>query len=155
MSSNKLQKRKDNVSVSWWSRAMMVMFMDMMIIIGSYFLALWMRFDFVFSNIPVSYLEGYVCAMPYWCAVTVVVFYTFRLYHSIWYFVGISEMNQLVQAYIVLLPCYFTGAWFMKLHMPKSWYLMGYLMTFLFHGALRFAYRYLRTVFNLNRQRSE
>lgn len=66
MSSNKLQKRKDNVSVSWWSRAMMVMFMDIMIIIGSYFLALWMRFDFVFSNIPVSYLEGYVCAMRFW-----------------------------------------------------------------------------------------
>lgn len=155
MSSNKLQKRKDNASVSWWNRAMIVMFMDMMIIIGSYFLALWMRFDFIFSNIPVSYLEGYVCAMPYWCAVTVVAFYTFRLYHSIWYFVGISELNQLVQSYIVLLPCYFAGAWFMKLHMPKSWYLMGYLMTFLFHGALRFAYRYLRTVFNLNRQRSE
>lgn len=145
--------KKENTGVRWWNRALMVMFMDIIIVVGSYLMALFLRFDFVFSNIPTNYLEGYICAMPYWCVVTVIVFYGFYLYHSIWHFVGISELNKLVQAYIVLIPCYVAGALYMKLRMPLSWYLMGYLMTFVFHGALRFTYRFLRNILNQNRQR--
>lgn len=139
-------KRKFNMALMWPQQAMIILFVDIMIIAVSYFMALWMRFDFVFSNIPEAYLEGYIWAMPYWCVTTAVVFYIFRLYHSLWHFVSIAELNQMIFAYLVLIPCYFAGGWFMKLHMPKAWYMAGYVLAFLLHTALRFSYRMLRLV---------
>lgn len=130
----------------WTQKAFVIMFMDIMMVLVVYLLALWVRFEFVFSNIPEKYIEGYIWAMPYWCTVTVVVFYFFRLYHSLWSFAGVMEIVHMTEAYIVLLVCYLGGAWFMKLDMPRSWYLIGYVLCFLGHSALRLSYRFLRTL---------
>ena len=149
------ENHKKDTGMTWWHRAVMVMFLDVIIIVGCYFLALWMRFDFMFSKIPMQYLEGYLWAMPYWCAVTVVMFYAFRLYHSIWHFVGINELYKMIQAYLFLIPCYVAGALFMGLRMPRSWYAIGYVLGFIGHSALRFSYRFLRSVRNtLKKQNS-
>lgn len=149
------ENHKKDTGMTWWHRAVMVMFLDVIIIVGCYFLALWMRFDFMFSKIPMQYLEGYLWAMPYWCAVTVVMFYAFRLYHSIWHFVGINELYKMIQAYLFLIPCYVAGALFMGLRMPRSWYAIGYVLGFIGHSALRFSYRFLRSVLNtLKKQNS-
>lgn len=145
--------KEKNKLYNWLNRSVLVMVMDIVIILVSYLIALWVRFDFNSANIPAEFIEGYLWAMPYWCAVTLLCLYIFRLYHSIWYFVGIMELNQLLQAYLLLVPLYIAGAWFMKLTMPKSWFLIGYVLTFLLHGALRFAYRFLRTMLNHSLQK--
>lgn len=149
-----LGKKKSftNFQGSMTSRALMIAFIDVIIVLTCYLLALWVRFDCVFSRIPIIYIEGYIWAMPYWCVVTVVVFYAFRLYHSIWYFVGMDEVSRMVQAYIVLAVCYIAGVYFIKLNMPRSWYLIGYILTFLLHTGLRFSYRFFRSMFNRTRQ---
>ena len=54
-------------------------FVDTLSIGVSYFLALFLRFDFVFSNIPEEYLAGYLQSMPFWIVSTVCVFYLCRL----------------------------------------------------------------------------
>lgn len=152
---NKIQKNKENAKSKsrWIARAAVVLVMDVLIIVASYFLALWLRFDFVFSKIPAEYLEGYIWAMPYWCAITVVVLYLFRLYHSVWYFVSVIEMYRLIEAYLVLIPCYYIGTQFMNLDMPRSWFLIGYMFSFVLQAALRCSYRFLRTFTNRTKQR--
>lgn len=149
-----IRKKKDKNEVTWWHRAMMIMLMDIIIILVCYFFALWIRFDFVFSAIPREFIEGYVRAMPYWCVVTVVVFYIFRLYHSIWHFVGIAELYKMIKAYIVLVPCYVAIALLTKIHMPRSWYPIGVILAFMCHIGMRFSYRFLRTVLNTLRMQS-
>lgn len=103
-------------------RAYIILFLDVISVLVSYLAALLLRFDFVFSSIPREYLDGYMWSMPYWVIITVVVFYGFRLYHSIWRFAGMDEAKRIIQAYIALFFPYLAGTIVMDLHMPKSYY---------------------------------
>ena len=82
--------------------------------------------------------------MPYWIAITIVVFYGCRLYHSVWRLASISELQMSIVAYIILIPAYTFGTLFMKLQMPRSYYFMGYVLSFLLTTGLRFSFRFLR-----------
>ena len=138
------EQRKGNDYV-WMKRAFILLFLDVISILVSYLAALLMRFDFIFSNIPREYLDGYFWSMPYWVIVTVVVFYGFRLYHSIWRFAGIDEAKRIVQAYIVLLFLYVAGIFVMDLQMPRSYYFIGYVVSIIMTTGLRFSYRLIRS----------
>ena len=127
----------------WMQRAIVLAFIDALSILISYLFALLLRFDLVFSAVPREYIEGYIWSMPYWVIATIVVFYAFRLYHSIWRLAGFEELKTLIQAYIVLLFLYVAGMLFMKLHMPRSYYFMGYVLSIVLTGGSRIAYRLL------------
>ena len=45
---------------------------------------------------------------------------------------------------LVLIPVYAVGALVMKLHMPKSYYFMGYVLSCVLCAGVRFSYRYIR-----------
>lgn len=83
-------------------RAIVLAFIDALSILVSYLFALLLRFDLVFSAVPREYMEGYIWSMPYWVIATIVVFYAFRLYHSIWRLAGFEELKTLIQAYIAM-----------------------------------------------------
>ena len=137
------KKRGDYI---WMKRAILLLFLDIVSILVSYLAALLLRFDFIFSNIPREYLEGYFWSMPYWTVITVVVFYGFRLYHSIWRFAGLDEAKRIIWSYIVLIFLYTAGIFAMDLRMPRSYFFIGYVFSILMTTALRFAYRLIRSV---------
>jgi len=132
------------VSASWMQKAAVIAFLDILFVLASYLLALLLRFDFVFSNIPREYLDGYLWSMPFWISATVVVFYGLRLYHSIWRLASMPEVQMSITAYIILIPVYGLGILFMNLRMPKSYYFIGYMICFCMTTGLRFSYRMLR-----------
>ena len=140
---NGQKKRGDYI---WMKRAILLLFLDIVSILVSYLAALLLRFDFIFSNIPREYLEGYFWSMPYWTVITVVVFYGFRLYHSIWRFAGLDEAKRIIWSYIVLIFLYTAGIFAMDLRMPRSYFFIGYVFSILMTTALRFAYRLIRSV---------
>ena len=137
------KKRGDYI---WMKRAILLLFLDIVSILVSYLAALLLRFDFIFSNIPREYLEGYFWSMPYWTVITVVVFYGFRLYHSIWRFAGLDEAKRIIWSYIPLIFLYTAGIFAMDLRMPRSYFFIGYVFSILMTTALRFAYRLIRSV---------
>lgn len=137
------KKRGDYI---WMKRAILLLFLDIVSILVSYLAALLLRFDFIFSNIPREYLEGYFWSMPYWTVITVVVFYGFRLYHSIWRFAGLDEAKRIIWSYIALIFLYTAGIFAMDLRMPRSYFFIGYVFSILMTTALRFAYRMIRSV---------
>ncbi len=136
-----VKNKKDNV---WIQRALVIVFMDILAVLASYMLALFMRFDFVFSKIPRVYLEGYLWSMPFWVISTVVVFYACRLYHSIWRLASVAEVRRIIAAYIILVPIQIFGMLFMHLRMPRSYYFMGYIICLCLTTGIRFSYRLLR-----------
>ena len=79
-----------------------------------------------------------------------VVFYGCRLYHSIWRLASVAELRRIIAAYTLLIPIYVAGGFFMKLRMPTSYYIMGYIISFCMTTGIRFSYRLLR--FYINRQ---
>ncbi len=50
-------KRK-KLDYIWVKRALILLVLDLLFIVGSYFAALWLRFDFSFNAIPPEYFEG-------------------------------------------------------------------------------------------------
>ena len=145
-------KKQKGSNVLWVHRAILIMFVDALSVMISYFLALLLRFDFIFSRIPVNYLEGYLWSMPYWILSTIVIFYICRLYHSIWRLARVAELRMIITAYLIIMVVDVAGMLFMHLRMPRSYYFMGYVLCFCMTAGTRFSYRLLRSYTNRKRQ---
>ena len=145
-------KKQKGSNVLWVHRAILIMFVDALSVMSSYFLALLLRFDFIFSRIPVNYLEGYLWSMPYWILSTIVIFYICRLYHSIWRLASVAELRMIITAYLIIMVVDVAGMLFMHLRMPRSYYFMGYVLCFCMTAGTRFSYRLLRSYTNRKRQ---
>ena len=128
----------------WIKKVLMLVLADILIVLISYFMALLLRFDFVFSSIPEEYLMGYLWSMPFWIISTIVIFYICRLYHSIWRLASVAELQMILIAYSILAVVYSLGMLFMQMHMPRSYYFIGFLLNFLMTTGLRFSYRLMR-----------
>lgn len=123
--------KEHKANQQWTEKMLMLLLADSLIILISYFTALLLRFDFVFSSIPQEYLTGYLWSMPFWIISTVVVFYICRLYHSIWRLASVAELQMILIAYAVLAVVYSVGMLFMEMRMPRSYYFIGFLLSFL------------------------
>ena len=119
--------------------------MDILATMASYFFGLWFRYDFVFAEIREAHLQGYLSAILPWCGVTVIVFLCFRLYSSIWAFVGTSEVFRILGAYIVLAVVGVSVFHFDGFLMPRSSMVVGFMLSFMCTVGIRFSYRLLRT----------
>ncbi len=139
---NEAEKKQNRL---WLHRAAILGLFDIIAIGISYFFALLLRFDFLYSKIPGEYLKGYVRSMPWILFVTVVVFYFFKLYHSIWRLISLAEFKKILEAYLALIPIYLVMGFLLHLSMPLSYYFMGYLLSFCFTVGIRFSYRLLRS----------
>lgn len=140
--------KEHKANQQWTEKMLMLLLADSLIILISYFTALLLRFDFVFSSIPEEYLTGYLWSMPFWIISTVVVFYICRLYHSIWRLASVAELQMILIAYAVLAVVYSAGMLFMEMRMPRSYYFIGFLLSFLLTTGMRFSYRILRFYIN-------
>ena len=152
--------KEHKANQQWTEKMLMLLLADSLIILISYFTALLLRFDFVFSSIPQEYLTGYLWSMPFWIISTVVVFYICRLYHSIWRLASVAELQMILNAYAVLAVVYSVGMLFMEMRMPRSYYFIGFLLSFLLTTGMRFSYRILRFYINsstteLNSEKTE
>lgn len=152
--------KEHKANQQWTEKMLMLLLADSLIILISYFTALLLRFDFVFSSIPEEYLTGYLWSMPFWIISTVVVFYICRLYHSIWRLASVAELQMILIAYAVLAVVYSVGMLFMEMRMPRSYYFIGFLLSFLLTTGMRFSYRILRFYINsstteLNSEKTE
>lgn len=146
---NKAEKKQNQL---WLHRAAILGLFDIIGIGMSYFFALLLRFDFLYSKIPVEYLKGYLRSMPWMILITVTVFYIFKLYHSIWRLISLAEFKKILEAYLVLIPIYLVMGFLTHLSMPLSYYFMGYLLSFCFTVGIRFSYRLLRSWVNRGKE---
>lgn len=143
-----MDEKKETKGLQWIHKAIFLLLADVLTILFSYFAALLLRFDFAMSTIPREYLVGYAWSMPFWVTAAVVVFYGCRLYHSIWRLASVSELRRILIAYTLLIPIYVAGGFFMRLRMPTSYYIMGYIISFCMTTGIRFSYRLLRFYVN-------
>ncbi len=134
----------------------MVALMDVVTIAGSFFFALWARFDFSFKEIPDMYFDGYISTIGIWCLLCVIVFMLFNLYNSVWVFVSSDEFFRISVSYVVLTIVGVLYIIIGKINMPYSYYIMGFVISFCFSVAIRFSYRFMRQVrIYLKRHNSE
>ena len=125
----------------WHGVALLLMLYDLAVVNISYFLALWIRFDGLFSQIPAEYLWAFLKFAPIYSVVSLVVFWRFRLYNSIWRFASYSELLRVVFATATTTLVQILGITFLFARMPISYYLLGACLQFILVLGLRFSYR--------------
>ena len=131
-----------------WVKSVVLAAFDAITVSAAYLFALLLRFDFNYTEIPERYLQGYSGTILLWIAVTLGVFIITRLYQSIWTLASVAELLAVVKAYLLLIPVYAATAAVMGVHMPRSYYIMGFVISFCMTTAIRFSYRVLRFIGN-------
>ncbi len=138
-------KRKFHIE-TWHIKALFLMAYDIMAISISYFFALWIRFDGVFSEIPEKYLDPYVNFLPVYIIISLVVFYAMRMYHSVWEYVSIRELMRAAIGSIAVSVVHIILITVFLQRMPISYYLIGSVLQLLLLLAARFSYRIFTSV---------
>jgi FlaA1/EpsC-like NDP-sugar epimerase len=132
----------------WARRIALIVVLDAICILVAYFLALWLRFDFRFTNIPQEFLTDYGTMIVPWILMSILVFSVFHLYGSIWKYVSLDELLRMILAYGVLLVLGVIAVVTGLTGLPLSVCCVGYLLSFLANTAVRFSYRFARQLRN-------
>ncbi|MBQ0037980.1 MAG: polysaccharide biosynthesis protein [Clostridiales bacterium] len=126
------------------TRTFIIMVMDILAVAASFFVALWARFEFRLSAIPAHYLATFLTIIKWWIPICIVVFWLFHLYNSLWSYVSIDSLFWIILAYSMLLILGVACVKLFGIHMPRSFYFVGYFLSFLCTAGIRFSYRILR-----------
>ena len=132
-------------------KLLLIVLADAFTIAVSYFMALWIRFDFSIAKTPVQEIDRVIVFIPFAIGITFVVYYFFRLYHSIWRFASISEVAHIILAYAVLAVILPAFEMLSPFKIPRSVLLMAYIISLFFCVMIRFGYRLVRYIVNDDR----
>jgi len=114
---------------------------DLIAVHTAYFLALWGRFDFIFSKIPDEYLYVYQRSITVYAVLCILVFWRFHLYRSIWQYASYPEFVRCFASSGLLSVLYSVIVTLVFSRMPITYYLWGMILQFLLILGMRFFYR--------------
>ena len=126
------------------NRIALLVIVDIFLIALSGFLALYIRYDFRFSNMEMRYVDYELLYLPVNLVVTLLVFVLFKLYRSVWRFASSTELLNVIGACTCSIGLQIIGMSLLRMRMPISYYLMKYVLLIVGVGMVRFAYRILR-----------
>lgn len=145
-----------NSEKAMWMRRITLMLMDICIVTLASIGALLVRFDFSFEMIPEGYMNVILRMLPIMIAVAIAVFSFFRLYSTLWYYAGATELIYLtvacvVDALINTLMILLVNRQ-IEYPVPRSWYFFygALLLIMMFVG--RFSQRGIKTLSNRRHQ---
>lgn len=108
-------------------------------------LAIVLRFmDEGMNAIPDYFLETVSQMLPFNIVITILVFYIFRLYHSLWAFAGVNELQNVVVGSFCSATVMAVIMVVFEMPIPKSYFFMYAFLLVAFTFASRFSYRFFR-----------
>ena len=139
-----MNKRLGRINYKLISRRLFLAAYDVIAASIASLFALMIRYDFHYEEIAPHFLESVKDFMPFTILITLAVFYVFRLYHSLWMFAGVTEIQNIVIACLLASAIEGLGLFFTGRLVPRSYYFTnaGFLIALTF--ANRFSYRFLR-----------
>lgn len=137
----------------WQIRVTLLLLLDIAVICVSSFLALWVRYEFEFAAIDKQYLEAIGKYAPINIVCTVLIFYIFRLYKSLWRYASVNELVNagsavFMSGVINMILMLFTGY-----RVPRSYPVLYVLFLFVFVVGIRFFYRFVRFMTHKHRNK--
>lgn len=115
------RRRKGKQSVAF---SVLLGVYDFVAVVVSYFIALWLRFDFVFSKIDPEYWNTFSKFILFYGVFSVAVIWLFRLYRSLWQYVGLRELIRTFEVSLLLSVAH-TVVITLIHRMPVSYYIGG------------------------------
>ena len=112
------------------------------------YLSLIMRFDVGIVSIEPQYISNSVENMLPYTIMSLLIFWLFRLYHSLWQYASIAEVYRIAEACIIVELVHFLSNKIAGNMLPRSCYFNAAIYLIIAICASRFMYRMIRTVLN-------
>ena len=130
------------------TRIILLVVTDMFAVMAASVLSLYVRYEFSFRDIDPLFWEAIQDAYIINIFVTLVIFYIFRLYNSVWRYASDTEMVNVVIAVTICAVMQPVVFWLLDTHVPRSFPFFYAFFLAIFTGGVRFSYRFLRMVQN-------
>lgn len=136
-------------------RRLFLLISDVVLIIISCAMGLLLRFDLDPSKVDKIFIESVWSYFPVNLLLTLIIFYIFKLYHSIWRYAGVVEMQNVFAATVIAAISQFIGLNIYQYPVPRSYYFLYAGTLFLLTLSNRFAYRSIRYLLRIFRNGNE
>ena len=143
-----MKEKKHPFNVKLFYRRTALIIYDVISVILASYLAIIARYEFHIESIPEHFMQPIEYFMPINILLTLVVFYFFRLYSSLWAFAGENELQNIIVACVTSTILNGLGMQFFRRGseqaVPKSYYLLYMFLLVSCIFASRFSYRFFR-----------
>ena len=119
--------------------------LDILVLILTSILALWMRFDF--GHIPQAYVKV-LYYLPIDIFIMIGIFTVLKLYTSVWSYASVIELLNVISSCIITEVLIFLYKSAFYLTLPRSYYLIHIPLFIIFVGGIRFSYRIARAIYS-------
>ena len=127
----------------WQVMAICLMICDAFSVVLAYFLALWLRFDCIYTHIPRNYLSAYIKFIAPYTICAIALFWLFRMYRGMWRYASYTELVRTFSGSVAASFIHTVLITILFQRMPLSYYIWGAGAQFIFLLLPRFAYRFL------------
>ena len=117
---------------------------DIIAVCCSNFLALLLRYELRLDDIPDYYMDAVWEHLPVSILITLLLYYFFRLYHSLWAYAGVSEMQNIIVASFASAALQGVTLLLFNRDVPKSYYFFNAFLLVAATMMSRFSYRFAR-----------
>jgi FlaA1/EpsC-like NDP-sugar epimerase len=124
-----------------YSRKAFLFITDILLLNFAVYLSLFIRFE---GEIPTQYINVFLNTNILLTIFNILVFYLFGLYTSLWTYASIDELIQVFLAAAVGSSGSYPIGLLLHLPLPRSVYIISFMLILLFIGGSRFSYRILR-----------
>ena len=110
------------LKMTW--KILIIMLVDTLLMVSSYALALLIRFDFHWSQIPMTYVRSWAPCLIVQLIVTAIVFFWRRMYHYIWRTVNAHDVIRMCVSVVLAFALSNLCCVFLSLPLPASVWVM-------------------------------
>ena len=129
-------------------RVRMLVFMaaDICTVCLASFLGLFIRFDMNLERIPMEYVEPVLSYLPFYLAATLIVFFLFRMYSTMWSVAGVREAGHIIGACGLASLLQIAGMLMLEMKVPRSYYVLSFFALCACEGLIRLSYRIFTSI---------
>ncbi|WP_408643085.1 polysaccharide biosynthesis protein [[Clostridium] polysaccharolyticum] len=140
-----------------WCRIKQVylMLFDILAANAAFFIGLWMRYDFVWSNIPAECITVYRRCLLSYSVLVMLVFQMLHLYKSIWRYASYNELHKLIVGNFITTVFHYLVVSVSAGYMPVSYFMIGPMLQFFFTVGIRFSYRFVYLMSHMRTKESK
>ena len=142
-----MDKKRKTFNVKIFYRRTCLIVYDIISVVLASYLALLVRYEFSVDTIPSHFVRPVEQFMPVNIVVTLLIFYLFRLYNSLWAYAGETELQNIIISCILSTLVNSIGLQFFRQTsqaVPKSYYFLYLFLLVTCIFASRFSYRFFR-----------
>lgn len=136
--------KRTEKNTQWHMRVILLLAGDIIAIMLSSFLALWLRFELVFADIDRIFLESIYQYAGINIICTIAIFYAFHLYTSLWKYASVNELVNITLAVVISGIVNAVEMRAFQNPVPRSYDILYTMFLLAMMIGIRFFYRFVR-----------